>query len=215
VDWSARPDDTVGAALVDPGQDPHESFLPRPSKPSPPKDVALAVDRHPEHRSGASPCVLLGIVLEVFLDGLRSLRSVLVGWVLWLRCNLQAISRRLHLGSVSRCVRCLTLSFNHRREQRRILDVAKGDRLSIMVVLAQATGLRQSELLGVRWSDLDLNARVLRFRVQYGRDKVLRPPKTDAGERLPCRHSPWRRYACIGPGSRLSVRPPTSGTTAG
>jgi integrase len=53
-----------------------------------------------------------------------------------------------------------------------------------MVVLAQATGLRQSELLGVRWSDLDLEARVLRFRVQYGRDGVLRAPKTSAGVRV-------------------------------
>lgn len=50
-------------------------------------------------------------------------------------------------------------------------------------MLAQATGLRQSELLGVRWSDLDLDKRVLRFSVQYGRDGVLRAPKTQAGVR--------------------------------
>jgi integrase len=69
-------------------------------------------------------------------------------------------------------------------EQRRILDAARGDRLYVMVVLAHATGLRQSELLGVRWTDLDLNARVLRFTTQYGRDGVLREPKTAAGHRV-------------------------------
>ena len=53
-----------------------------------------------------------------------------------------------------------------------------------MVVLAHATGLRQSELLGVRWTDLDLGARVLRFTTQYGREGVLREPKTIAGLRV-------------------------------
>ncbi len=69
-------------------------------------------------------------------------------------------------------------------EQRRILDAARDDRLYVMVVLAHATGLRQSELLGVRWTDLDLTARVLRFTTQYGRDGILREPKTTAGLRV-------------------------------
>jgi integrase len=69
-------------------------------------------------------------------------------------------------------------------EQRRILDAARRDRLYVMVVLAHATGLRQSELLGVRWTDLDLDARVLRFATQYGRDGILREPKTTAGLRV-------------------------------
>ena len=53
-----------------------------------------------------------------------------------------------------------------------------------MVVLAHATGLRQSELLGVRWTDLDLDTRILRFTTQYGRDGILREPKTTAGLRV-------------------------------
>ena len=35
-------------------------------------------------------------------------------------------------------------------EQAAILRAAEGERLHIMVVLAHATGLRQSELLGIR-----------------------------------------------------------------
>jgi integrase len=53
-----------------------------------------------------------------------------------------------------------------------------------MVVLAHATGLRQSELLGVCWTDLDLDSGILRFTTQYGRDGVLREPKTAAGLRV-------------------------------
>jgi integrase len=69
-------------------------------------------------------------------------------------------------------------------EQRRILQAARSDRLYVMVVLAHATGLRQSELLGVRWTDVDLDAGILRFTTQYGRDGILREPKTAAGLRV-------------------------------
>jgi integrase len=110
-----------------------------------------------------------------------------------LRTLRMALKQALIWGLVPRNVAALVEGVAERRperrpftpdEQRRIMDVARGDRLYIMVVLAQATGLRQSELLGVRWADLDLEARVLRFRVQYGRDGVLRAPKSEAGVRL-------------------------------
>jgi integrase len=68
-------------------------------------------------------------------------------------------------------------------EQAAILHAARSDRLFMLVVLAQATGFRQSELLGIRWSDLDLDRRVLHLRKQLGRDGVLRSPKTAAGRR--------------------------------
>lgn len=112
-------------------------------------------------------------------QSLRTLRMALKQAVMW--------------GLVSRNVAELVEGVAERRserrpftadEQRRILAVARGDRLYIMVVLAQATGLPQSELLGGRWCDLDLDKRVLRFRVQYGRDGVLRPPRTNAGVRV-------------------------------
>lgn len=68
-------------------------------------------------------------------------------------------------------------------EQHRILDAAKGDRFYVAVVVVHACGLRQSELLGLRWIDVDLERRVLRTRVQYGRDGRLRETKTSAGVR--------------------------------
>ncbi len=50
------------------------------------------------------------------------------------------------------------------QEAGRLLDVANGDRLEALYVLALTTGLRRGELLGLRWQDVDLDARVLHVR---------------------------------------------------
>ena len=57
-------------------------------------------------------------------------------------------------------------------EVRRFLQAAKHDRLEALYVLAITCGLRQGELLGLRWDDLDLKAGRLtvRRRVQRSRD---------------------------------------------
>jgi integrase len=68
-------------------------------------------------------------------------------------------------------------------EQVAILRAARGDRLYAMVVLAHATGLRQSELLGLCWSDLDLEGGWVHVRKQLGRDGRRKDLKTDAARR--------------------------------
>jgi integrase len=51
-------------------------------------------------------------------------------------------------------------------------------------IVAIYTGLRVSELLGLRWQDVDLKGGVIRVRVQLDRKtRGLVPPKTDAGIR--------------------------------
>ena len=47
-------------------------------------------------------------------------------------------------------------------EVRQFLDTAVGDRLHALYVLAIATGLRQGELFGLHWNNIDLERRVLR-----------------------------------------------------
>ncbi len=49
-------------------------------------------------------------------------------------------------------------------ECRRLLASAKGDRLEALYVLALTSGLRQGELLGLRWGDVDLAARAVHVR---------------------------------------------------
>lgn len=49
-------------------------------------------------------------------------------------------------------------------QARAFLEAARGDRLEALYVVAITTGLRQGELLGLRWSDVDLEARKLAVR---------------------------------------------------
>jgi integrase len=65
---------------------------------------------------------------------------------------------------------------------RTLLDAAKGDKLEALYVLAITTGMRQGELLGLQWKDIDLDAGTLRVnRSVY--DGEIHPPKTEAGNR--------------------------------
>jgi integrase len=41
-------------------------------------------------------------------------------------------------------------------EARKLLDAAQGDRLEALYVLAATTGMRQGELLALKWQDVDL-----------------------------------------------------------
>jgi integrase len=67
-------------------------------------------------------------------------------------------------------------------QMRALLDAARGDNLEALYVLAITTGMRQGELLGLQWQDLDLDAGTLRVnRSVY--DGVISPPKTTAGRR--------------------------------
>jgi integrase len=45
-----------------------------------------------------------------------------------------------------------------------LFEAARGDRLEALYVLAVATGLRQGELLALKWEDVELEEAVLRVR---------------------------------------------------
>jgi integrase len=72
-------------------------------------------------------------------------------------------------------------------EARRLLEAARGDRLEALYALAVTTGMRQGELLGLRWRDVELEQRSLRVTtsLQYVPGKGLRlsPPKTPRSRR--------------------------------
>lgn len=55
------------------------------------------------------------------------------------------------------------------KEVRRLLADARGDRLEALYVLAIHCGLRRGELLGLRWSDVDLDTGTLRVSRQLQR----------------------------------------------
>lgn len=83
------------------------------------------------------------------------------------------------LGRIER--RALTLE-----EAKTLLTALTGDRLESLFVLALATGLRRAELLGLRWSDVDLPGKALFVRQTLQRtDSGLEfvPPKTHRSAR--------------------------------
>jgi integrase len=83
----------------------------------------------------------------------------------------QALNQALRWGLVGRNAAALTSAprIPHREIQpldaadaRRFLDTAKGTRLEALYTVALNLGLRRGELLGLRWSDIDLENSSLR-----------------------------------------------------
>src|SRR5215218_5669077 len=71
-------------------------------------------------------------------------------------------------------------------EARRLLEAARGDSLEALYVLAIHTGMRQGELLGLKWADVDLENAIVRVRrtlTRKGTGYVLGEPKTKKSRR--------------------------------
>jgi integrase len=73
-------------------------------------------------------------------------------------------------------------------EARRLLDAANGDRLEALYVLTVHTGMRRGNLLGLRWSDVDLeggtvSVRRTLTRTDNGKGVALGDPKTKRSRR--------------------------------
>jgi len=71
-------------------------------------------------------------------------------------------------------------------EAKRLLSVVEGDRLAALYRVALTLGMRQAEILGLRWQDIDLEARHLRVRQtlqRVGKEIVIKEPKTERSRR--------------------------------
>jgi integrase len=76
---------------------------------------------------------------------------------------------------------------NHLKDQGIILDAAKGDPFEALYVLALTTGMRQGELLGLKWEDIDLAMRTLQVKRTIarlvGKGFITAEPKTTKSRR--------------------------------
>ena len=59
----------------------------------------------------------------------------------------------------------------------RLLSAARGERLEALYVVAVHAGLRQGELLGLKWPDLDLEGGTLSVQRSLAADRSFNPPK--------------------------------------
>jgi integrase len=64
-----------------------------------------------------------------------------------------------------------------------LLSAASGDRLEALYVAAIHTGLRRSELLGLKWTDIDLDAKTLSVQRSLDKDGTFNPPKRNKSRR--------------------------------
>ncbi len=72
-------------------------------------------------------------------------------------------------------------------QAKRLLEGIQGHRLEVVLMMAVITGMRKGEIIALRWSDVDLERRVLHVvhTVDYipGYGYVQNEPKTQAGKR--------------------------------
>lgn len=71
-------------------------------------------------------------------------------------------------------------------EVEQLLSATRGTRFHAVLLVGLTCGLRQGEMFGLRWSDVDLRAKTITIReqaVEVAGKVVLRPPKTDSSIR--------------------------------
>lgn len=108
----------------------------------------------------------------------------------------RALAQAMRLGLVARNVSELVdvprmaereLHVLDREQVRLLLAAAQGDRLEALYILAVSTGMRQGELLALRWSAINLDRRTVQVRATLQRTKedgyTLAPPKTKQSRR--------------------------------
>ncbi|MGN6672486.1 MAG: tyrosine-type recombinase/integrase [Thermomicrobiales bacterium] len=104
-----------------------------------------------------------------------------------------ALDKAVAWGLVPRNVAALATPPKAQSPEIRTLTVAEakllgratqGNRWAPMLLLALTTGLRQGELLGLKWGDIDFAAGVLQVRRQYERDGRFSTPKASSQRRL-------------------------------
>ena len=106
-----------------------------------------------------------GLATEKIRAVLRNGLNVAIKWRLmtWNPAELVDLPRR-----VARKPRFLTVE-----EAERLLDTVRGDRLEALYVMALSLAMREGELLGLRWSDIDLAAGELRITNQLQNGQLV------------------------------------------
>ena len=63
---------------------------------------------------------------------------------------------------------------------RRLWAAAQGTRWAPLILVTAISGLRQGEVLGLKWADIDFARGALQVHRQLGRDKAFKEPKADS-----------------------------------
>jgi integrase len=158
----------------------------------------VLVDKHIVPRLGATKLASLTTPrIEKFRDDLvealgRSLAKKVLGRLKAIlkdakrRGNVaQNVAADVMIGTNGRDKERLTIGEHipSRDEIRRILEAAPEGRARALLMTAAFTGLRASELRGLRWEDVDLKHNVIHVRQRADRYNAIGRPKSVSGER--------------------------------
>lgn len=103
-----------------------------------------------------------------------------------------ALKKALDRGTIPRNVADLVTPprLQHREiewfeaeQARQLQTIASEGRWGALIAVALATGMRQGEILGLKWGDVDFDAQVIRVARQLGRDGQLDELKNDKHRR--------------------------------
>ena len=110
----------------------------------------------------------------------------------------QNVARDVSIGIDKRDKRKLKVGIDipTRDEIRRILDAAPGGRGRALLIVAAFTGLRASELRGLRWEDVDLKHGELHVRQRADRYQRHRQAEVGSRASAPSRSARWSRTRC-------------------
>ncbi|MBK7929297.1 MAG: site-specific integrase [Bryobacterales bacterium] len=124
---------------------------------------------------------------------LAILRRALQFAVDWRYVSVNPASSRVRAARRRKRVRISTLRFLSPDQAKQFLDAVRGDRFEALYTLAITTGMRQGELFGLNWSDVDLAASKVtinhslahtkRKRGEAGDRVILKGPKTTGSRR--------------------------------
>jgi integrase len=147
--------------------------------------------------SKLEPEQIQGLLSTLLASGGKGGKPLSPRTVQYVRAVLRrALNQALKWGYVARNVATLTEAPKVQRfepvilspaQSQQLLSAASGNRLEALYTIALALGLREGEVLGLRWQDISLDQHTLRVAQTVQRIKgglSLEPPKTERSARL-------------------------------
>lgn len=159
--------------------------------------------------------------LELLADLSRPMAAKVLGHLSMI------INRAMDMGKVGKNVARTVRIAKSKRDQEKIVPPARADLKRMikaatdteraLIMTAITTGLRSSELRGLRWADIDLKAGKISVTQRADQWGVIGPPKSEAGRRTlpipPQLVAELKRWKLRSPRSSLDLAfPSTTGT---
>lgn len=126
--------------------------------------------------------------LQEVLNGIKLSRQQEIAGNILVACITKAYTTGLIKTNPALGVEKLKHNYSERRaltteEIQRLLETIKGDRFELLIYVYLYAGLRRSEALALRWSDIDMQKKTITVRHQVNEQRQLTDTKSAKGNR--------------------------------